>query len=101
MSLYASITGNRSCFFIGVIDFAGQDSADKANEATNEPGITHSQAATIFDELKQIRRLLEGQSKPSAVTDQWHAGFVRMGRTARLDLRSDWSAALRVIFAHN
>src|SRR5579863_2780177 len=29
--------------------------------------ITHSQADAILDELKQIRRLLEGQVKPAAV----------------------------------
>jgi protein-disulfide isomerase len=41
---------------------------DAAKDVKDELEITRSQADAILDELKQIRRLLEGQVKPAAVT---------------------------------
>jgi protein-disulfide isomerase len=60
--------GARICtlaFLVSITAFAAEDAAKGLQ---NDPGITRSQADAILDELKQIRRLLEGQVKPAAVT---------------------------------
>jgi protein-disulfide isomerase len=48
-------------FIVSITAFAADDVGAK------DPGITRAQADAILDELKQIRHLLEGQTKPTAV----------------------------------
>jgi protein-disulfide isomerase len=52
-------------FLVSITAVAAEDAAKGLKD---EPGMTRSQADAILDELKQIRRLLEGQVKSAAVT---------------------------------
>ncbi len=56
------------CTLAFLVSVPGVAAADAASGLKDEPGITRSQADAILDELKQIRRLLEGQVKTTAVT---------------------------------